>query len=403
MSLLAKLCDEIARRWRQGDLLRSVLGAVPGDVATPRPRAVAYPWRVALLRRAPTDALQNWSALRDEIETFVAASVQGQAFAIEWSERQSRQLGAQRWPAYARIDSADQAVGLIGEAETLARFVELLADVLRARPLLRGMIESDPFLILQCRDDWPSLLNLLDWFEAHPCPGCYLREVDAPGVDTKFIESRRGLIVRLLDQALPTARVADAPGALGLEAGFGLRSKPRLVRLRLLDERLAPMPGLSDLTLPIDQLAAWPIPCQRVFITENEVNGLGFPMHGGSMVIFGLGYGIEMLSEISWLRDRSVHYWGDIDTHGFAMLARLRRHLPQARSLLMDQATLLEHRAHWTQESAQVVVSAFDTCLDPAEASLLHSLRNQHFGNRVRLEQERIRLRWLKAALDAMS
>lgn len=39
-----------------------------------------------------------------------------------------------------------------------------------------------------------------------------------------------------------------------------------------------------------------------------------------------------------------VHYWGDLDTHGSAILDRLRAWLPQTRSFLMDRETLLDHR-----------------------------------------------------------
>lgn len=402
MSLLVKLRSEIAKRWRQGDLLRSALAAGDADAASTALRRVEFPWHIPLLRRAPADALHSWPVLRAEIDALEAAADQGRAFAIEWSEQHSRQLGMQRWPAYARIDRMEQAAGLIAETESLARFIEVSASVLRARPVLRGLIESDPFLLLQTSEDWPKFLSLLDWFEAHPRPGCYLREVDAPDIHTKFIEVRRGLIVRLLDQALPSLRIADASGAAGFEAAFGMRSKPRLVRVRLLDEVLAPYPGLTDITLPIAQLAAWPIPCRRVFVTENEINGLIFPQHDNGVVIFGLGYGVEILAEIPWLHERSVHYWGDIDTHGFVMLARLRRHLPQLRSLLMDQDTLLQHGAHWTQESVQMNVDVDAEHLSLAEANLLHALRNQHFGDRIRLEQERVRLSWLKAALDIL-
>jgi hypothetical protein len=403
MSLLAKLCGEIARRWRQGDLLRSALAGGDADAASFPLRRVEFPWRIPLLRRAPADALHSWPVLRAEIESLEAATDQGRAFAIEWSEQRSRQLGAQRWPAYARIDGIEQAAGMIAEDDTLARFTAVSTSVLLARPALRSLIESNPFLLLQTAEDWPKILTLLDWFEAHPRPGCYLREVDAPGIDTKFIEARRGMIVRLLDQALPLLRVADAPGAAGFETAFGLRCKPRLVRIRLLDETLALYPGLTDITLPVAQLAAWPIPCRRVFVTENEINGLSFPRHDRGLVIFGLGYGVEILAEIPWLRERSIYYWGDIDTHGFVMLARLRRHLPQLHSLLMDQDTLLRHEAHWTQESVQMNVSVDAEHLSPAEANLLHALRNQHFGDCIRLEQERISLGWLKAALDILA
>ena len=60
--------------------------------------------------------------------------------------------------------------------------------------------------------------------------------------------------------------------------------------------------------------------------------------------------GFEVLAQAAWLRQCHVHYWGDIDTHGFAILDRLRAHLPHARSLLMDRATLLEFEVHWGVE-----------------------------------------------------
>lgn len=403
MSLLDKLRAEVLRRWSRGDLLRSTLPKSVLAAASSQLRSVEFPWRIPLLRRSPVDALNLWSQLRGEIEGLIEASDRDLMFTIEWSAQQHRQLGVQRWPAYVRLDSVEQAARLIGQEAALLQFQMLSESLLNARPALSTLIASEPFLFLNTADDWPRLLALLDWFEAHPQPGCYLREVDAPGIDTKFIEARRALIARLLDQALPAARLGASAGASGFEAAFGMRNKPRLIRVRLLDASLAPAAGLTDLSLPIEQLANWPIPCQSVFITENEINGLSFPQHASSMVIFGLGYGLESLAEIPWLQTRTIHYWGDIDTHGFAMLARLRRHLPKASSMLMDEATLLAHRAHWTQEPTQAIVHTLETGLDRTEARLLHALRNQHFGDRVRLEQERIRLHWLRAALDAMS
>jgi len=38
-------------------------------------------------------------------------------------------------------------------------------------------------------------------------------------------------------------------------------------------------------------------------------------------VVFGLGYGIgKQLANASWLKEKNVLYWGDIDTHGFRIL-----------------------------------------------------------------------------------
>jgi hypothetical protein len=141
------------------------------------------------------------------------------------------------------------------------------------------------------------------------------------------------------------------------------------------------------------------LPVDRVFITENDVNGLAFPATRGSLVIFGLGYGLERLAEVHWLNDKAIFYWGDLDTHGFAILDHLRSRLPHARSLLMDRETLLVHREFWGTEEGRAAFAP--TLLNPDEQSLYDDLLNDRVGKSVRLEQERIGFRWLERALAA--
>lgn len=76
-----------------------------------------------------------------------------------------------------------------------------------------------------------------------------------------------------------------------------LRRKPVCVRFRRLDERFHLGP-FSDLSVPLDELAAWTPGETRVFVTENELNGLAFPKRCDSLVIFGLGYGISVLERL---------------------------------------------------------------------------------------------------------
>ncbi|MCL7660007.1 DUF2220 domain-containing protein, partial [Klebsiella pneumoniae] len=53
---------------------------------------------------------------------------------------------------------------------------------------------------------------------------------------------------------------------------------------------------------------------------------------------------------MDWIVGARVIYWGDLDSHGFAILNRLRSHLPEVESVLMDEATLLAHRDLWVPE-----------------------------------------------------
>jgi hypothetical protein len=90
-------------------------------------------------------------------------------------------------------------------------------------------------------------------------------------------------------------------------------------------------------------------------------------------------------------------YWGDIDTHGFAMLARLRAYFPRAQSLLMDEATLLAHQSLWVREERPFVGEL--PRLSELERRLFENLKLNRYGDRIRLEQERIPYGHLMTAL----
>lgn len=154
----------------------------------------------------------------------------------------------------------------------------------------------------------------------------------------------------------------------------------------------------DDLSVPIEQFAALELPIHRVFITENEINGLAFPLFDMAIVIFKLGYALDLLAGVRWLETRDITYWGDIDTHGFAMLDKLRANFPSARSMLMDLDTFLAHRPSWSREEAQHTGAL--TRLTASEQCMLDDLRNNRHGDRLRLEQERVSLGLARQAVD---
>nr|WP_282445566.1 DUF2220 domain-containing protein [Massilia antarctica] len=179
-------------------------------------------------------------------------------------------------------------------------------------------------------------------------------------------------------------------------------SKPALLRFRVLDPAHA-IGGLSDLAVPLAQFAALQTNARRVFITENEINGLAFPALPDAMVIFGGGYGVERLADVDWLATREVAYWGDIDTHGFAILDRLRAAIPHARSILMDSATLMAHRALWGAEDRDKRFGGQPSRLERDELALFEALRDDVFGERIRMEQERLSYAWVEHALATLT
>lgn len=117
--------------------------------------------------------------------------------------------------------------------------------------------------------------------------------------------------------------------------------------MRALDERLAPG-GLTDISAPIDNLAILSLRPERVFVFENLESVLAMPPVPGTIVLNGGGYRVDLIARLPWAQ--KVTYWGDLDSHDFAILHRLRAHGVQATAALMDTETLLTHRDLWVVE-----------------------------------------------------
>lgn len=395
-----ELVAQVQRLWDQGRLLACVVPL--GEAKRAAGNALlTFPLLLRLCRPSPRELGERFEAVRPWIEALEAGSrtKQGIGYEILWEETTNRQLGRNKAPARIRVPTRDDALALIGKTAEAARFDALVKATLTRFPDLRDWLMRKPLSALDHADDWEQLLDCLAWFRTHPRSGLYARQIDVAGVHTKFIEVRKGLLAELLDIVLPPEAIEPSgAGARGFEARYGLRGKPALVRFRVLDDRYA-IAGLTDLTVPAEQFAGLPLGIARVFVVENEITGLAFPPMPDSMVVLGLGHAVPLLTPARWLADRDVHYWGDLDTHGFAMLDRLRASLPHARSLLMDRATLLAHRPLWTAEEAPHI-APLDR-LNPEEAVLYADLRYDRLGRSVRLEQERISFGWLRSVLDA--
>ncbi len=373
------------RQWDNGRLLRAWLGA-----------EALFPWSLPLSPPRGERLLEDYAAVRVWKESIEAGCkcAGGEGYRIEHLELEHRQLGRQRLPRKVVFDTPLDLAAYLGKSRAMGDFARLSRTLRRRFPPLKEWIESQPLQVLKQAQHWPQLMAVLDWFLAHRRPDQYLRELAIPGVDSKFIEGHKQLLWDLLDRLLPAEAVNQAVTGLarhGFERHFGLKYDQPLIRYRLLDPELAGyFGGLDDLSVPLERFIHLAPRCRRVFITENKVNGLSFPEMADSLVIFGLGYGIEALADANWLESKRLFYWGDLDTHGFAILSQLRGRFPDVRSLLMDRDTLLACRDAWVREPQDKRFTGDPAHLSTAELALFLDLRNDVLGERVRLEQERV-------------
>jgi len=359
----------------------------------------SFPRRLTL--KGPTSA--QMAEHFDTVRAWIAELRALPHYRVEMRELRHRVLGANEVPKAVWVDTLDDALDVLGRRRQAGHFATLVERTRERQPLLLEWIASKPLKILELADVWDHLLDVVDWVKLHPRPGVYLRQVDIPGVHSKFIEAHRGVLVQWLDRVLPPEAVdTTATGVSGFARRYGFRDKPQRIRLRVLDPAHALLPGAGDADIALDaeSFARLAPTVSRVFITENEINFLAFPRAPDSLLIFGAGYGFDVLVQAAWLTRCQVFYWGDIDTHGFAILDQLRTYLPHARSLLMDRATLLAFEAQWGVEDKQTLGDL--PRLDAEECALYDDLRDNRLSPNLRLEQERIGFGWVETALAAL-
>lgn len=383
-----ELKQQLSSLWRRGELLR--------DRVTGNPR---FPLRLTLKGPTSRDIAQRFAAVRDWAGELASTS----PLRVEWREVRHRVQGVQQVPDSIWLDSLDDAAGWLGKRREWERFSAQVAATGRTHPALLAWLGKRPLQALELATEWPRLLAVVTWLVEHPRPGIYLRQVDIPGVHSKFIEAHRRVLAELLDLALP-ADVVDIgkTGGSQFAARYGFLEKPTRIRFRVLDPATQTVPGAAcpDVTLDGDSFSRLQLAVRRVFITENETNFLAFPPVRDAIVIFGAGYGWDALARSRWLQNCAIHYWGDIDTHGFGILDQLRGHFEHVASFLMDRATLDAHAPLWGSEDKPLRVDLHRLTLE--ERALYDDLRDNRIRAGLRLEQEHIGFHWLTHRLEQL-
>jgi hypothetical protein len=366
---------KVRRRWDDGSLLRAHAQGEPFE-----------PIEVVLRGPKASQIGDDVAAAREWVTALDAGSGDAKRYALRWQAVGGRQIGRNQLPFRAVVSSFQQAWALLGVSAAVGRFDSLL-ELADGHPSVRAWIVGNPLRAIALGAEMPRLIAAYDWLAGHRDSHRYLREISAPGVDTKFAERHRPVLAAMLGVSSTTQ---------GFLADLGLRSKPGLVRLR-------PAPSLgfpaavTELAVRAEELAQLTVEPRIAVIVENEISYLSVDVPADGCVIWGKGFDVDNVGRLPWLADAEVIYWGDIDTHGFAILDRLRAWLPQARSLLMDRETLLAHRDRWGTED-RPARSAL-TRLTAEEGDLYAELVGDGLGERVRLEQERIDWGWVEQRL----
>lgn len=235
--------------------------------------------------------------------------------------------------------------------------------------------------------EFEAVLRTLSWLLRHPNAGLFPRALPVAGVDSKWLDRRRGTLARLWN----TVTGENVSAADFLEH-VGLLRLPQFVLVKNAAAWVGEEAAEEVVKLPVETLAKKAPESPVVLIIENEQTALSLDFRDVP-IFLALGYGVTLLESLPWMKEKRILYFGDLDTHGLAILAECRRLFPQTESVLMDLPTFERWRAFAVTEPKGAEPSPEH--LTPEERALADVLS----AGRLRLEQERIPLGTVREAL----
>jgi hypothetical protein len=261
---------------------------------------------------------------------------------VESEDIQTRKWGQQRWPVRIVFDSIEDAAQALGRKAELRDVRRAVREARERLPALEDWLCANAHRLAEHAPYWTGLLDVCAYFDQHPRPQCYPRQIPA-APDTKFIEQHEAILGEMLSAVLGERVNGDAQSFV---ERFHLRSEPPQVRFRFLDDRLQAQSGwpVDDCTVSVASFVGmtWRIP--RVIVVENRTVFLCLPRVSNTMAIWGAGKASALLASCAWLREAEVVYWGDCDEAGYGILSAFRERFPHVRSALMDSGTWREWR-----------------------------------------------------------
>jgi hypothetical protein len=313
----------------------------------------------------------------------------GFGYTIEFQKVKTKHLGVQDLPIAIYYNSLDDFLKYLGKEKEVKIFGQDSNEILKQFPILKEWAIKNPIKIIQNKKNWDNILRVCNYFKENPKPRLYIRELPI-NVHTKFIEKNQSIIRELLDIIIFDYANKQE---IQFEKRFNLKYSEPQVRFKILDKEISQkfFLGIDDIAIPVTQFETMFLPINKVLIVENKTTlytTLTLPEMNGTIAIFGSGYSVNNLKNVSWFKDIELLYWGDIDVQGFEILSQFRNYHQHVKSILMDKETF-----HRFFENDLGTISNIGIQLNISEHEKL--LYDHLKINNWRLEQEKIPLAWV--------
>jgi hypothetical protein len=349
--------------------------------------------------RSDKSVSSDFNEMRKELENVIKHSKDRKEFGytIVYDEKptNTRKHGIQSSIKEINFQTEIDFLKYIHKEKEVAEFRTNCSLILSKFSELKEWICKHPNKVIENQNQWDDILKVCHYFKQKPINNdLYIRELPIE-VHTKFIKNNEGIIRELLNILIKDYVQQNEKD---FEKCFNLKCIEPLIRFRILDKQISQnyFYGIDDLSIPISQFEQLKLPLINVFVVENKTNlltiALTLPKIEKTIVIFGSGYKVENLKNVKWLEQVKLFYWGDLDVHGFEILSQFRGYFRNVKSFLMDKDTFNKFFENDSGMSSKVIAKN----LTDDEKQLYELLKN----NNWRLEQEKIRLEYVKKSIE---
>lgn len=369
--------DKLAKQWQNNPLREARWFADEG----------AYPIELAIPAPSTSMVEQSYLAVKTHLDTWKAVTI-GE---VVYEKKNYRALAEplavpRRWKLH-RLDDWISACNNRQVHSEYQHYLSIMSDV--SAIFHRLLIQQKRLVVKRDSNDVIRTCRLAEQLSPAIAGGAPLRALAFAGIDSKFFERHRPLIIALLD-----ARFAGDVSRVGLETFLGASKDEHWVTLVDLDGDLLPF---SQQKIRLSELQQRGLPDAQLLVVENVQVVQMLPHLPNTLAILGAGLDLAWLAA-EWTVTRHIVYWGDMDTWGLAMLARARHYRPKIKATLMSPQYFDNHKTKATVEAthADAYIADIWSCLTQCEQAFYQQLKTAERG---RLEQEFLPIDILRNAL----
>lgn len=325
------LAEQLRRQWQQNAVRERRL--LSND-AWPLVLPIGAPHTAAFARdpRWLRSRLQQWRGVR--------------VGEVRWAPRKFRD-GSEplELPRQWQLHSPSEWIDATGDAVIRQEYARLGRLVVATDPLFHRLLVHQHSALLDKPE--AEVIRATELALALS-PGCAagtpLRAISLAGIDSKFFERHRRLLIQLLD-----VRFDNRVSAEGLEAFLdALEESEHWLLIAPLAPSLLPF---SRQRVRASELSSTALPASHILIVENERCLHQLPTLPDTIAILGAGLHLEWM-RAGWLVGKHIGYWGDLDTWGLKMLAKARSYQPGVNALLMERDIFENHCTAAVEEAS---------------------------------------------------